>query len=215
MWTPDAISEAYLVAAASAAELLRDPAVAAAWKRPSALAEFQVSGLAGHLASQMLGVPAVLEVEPDTDVPISLAEHYARVPWVGAPVDAEVNVGVRASGEALAMEGPTALVSAVDEALAVLPALLAEQTPDRAVYLPWTGWALTFDDYLTSRMMEIAVHSDDLAVSVDTVTPPLPPGVTGPVFALLTTVAEQRHGTTAVLRALSRAERAPETITAF
>jgi len=63
--------------------------------------------------------------------------------------------------------------------------------------------------------MEIAVHSDDLAVSVGVPTPPLPAAVIDPVLALLTQVAVRRHGQTAVLRTLSRSERAPATIAAF
>ncbi len=29
--------------------------------------------------------------------------------------------------------------------------------------MAWWRWTLTFDDLLVTRMMEIAVHSDDLA----------------------------------------------------
>ncbi len=209
------MSEAYLFAAASAADLLRQPPVAGSWEQPSALAEFRVSGLAGHLASQVLNVPGVLAGAPAVSEPISLVEHYGRVPWVGAPVDNRANVSVRDSGETIAAVGAPAMLDAVGETLTELPGVLAAQDPGRAVLLPWTGWALTLDDYLITRMMEIAVHSDDLAVSVGVPAPLLPDSVMRPVFALLTAVAAQRHGTTAVLRALSRAERAPQSVTAF
>jgi hypothetical protein len=63
-------------------------------------------------------------------------------------------------------------------------------------------------------MMEIAVHSDDLASSVGVATPELPDTVLGPVLDLLVGVSVRRHGQTAVLRALSRAERAGS-VTAF
>ena len=43
----------------------------------------------------------------------------------------------------------------------------------------------------------------------------LPPQVTNTMLVLLTRLAAQRRGSTAVLRALSRAERAPATIAAF
>ena len=43
---------AFLEAATSAARLLAEPAVAAAWERPSALAKLSVSGLAGHLLTR-------------------------------------------------------------------------------------------------------------------------------------------------------------------
>ncbi|WP_230205174.1 hypothetical protein [Parafrankia elaeagni] len=74
---------------------------------------------------------------------------------------------------------------------------------------------LSLDDFLATRILEIAVHSDDLAVSVDVPTPALPVPATDAVLALLTRLAAHRHGPTAVLRAFSRAERAPTTITAI
>jgi hypothetical protein len=64
-------------------------------------------------------------------------------------------------------------------------------------------------------MMEICVHADDLAASVGLPTPEFPPGVTAPVVDLLAQLAAQRHGATAVIRALSRAERAPASIAAI
>jgi hypothetical protein len=63
--------------------------------------------------------------------------------------------------------------------------------------------------------MEIAVHSDDLAVSVGVEPPPLPEAVSRVVRHLLVDLAAQRHGDTAVLRGLARAERAPASIAAL
>jgi hypothetical protein len=79
----------------------------------------------------------------------------------------------------------------------------------------WGPWSLMLDDILTTRMMELAVHSDDLAVSVGIATPALPQSAVDTVIDLLSRLAVRRHGPTAVLRALSRAERAPATIAAF
>jgi hypothetical protein len=50
----------FLSTARSAADLLGEPAVAAAWSRPSVLPEFSVGGLAGRLAYQILAVPQAL-----------------------------------------------------------------------------------------------------------------------------------------------------------
>jgi mycothiol maleylpyruvate isomerase-like protein len=205
------IRDAYLSAAESAAALLRDPAVAASWQQPSALPEFAVSGLAGHLANQTLSAEAVLAVEGG-EAPISLLDHYERVTWRGAEPDAEVNVHIRSTGERLAADGADALADRVDATIKALADWLAAAAPDRTVHLPWGPWSLTLDDFLVTRMMEIAVHSDDLAVSVGVSTPPLPADVLDPVFALLTDLAVREHGPVAVLRALSRAERAPRTI---
>jgi hypothetical protein len=81
--------------------------------------------------------------------------------------------------------------------------------------MPWTGWSLRLDDFLTTRLMEIAVHSDDLAVSVGVPAPELPLAALDPVVVLLSRLALRRHGQAALLRALSRAERAPTTIAAL
>lgn len=83
------------------------------------------------------------------------------------------------------------------------------------VHLPWGPWSLSLDDFLITRMLEITVHCDDLACSVGVETPTQPSAVVDPVVALLSQLAVQRHGATAVLRALSRAERAPDTIAAI
>src|SRR6266508_4110470 len=88
--------EAYLLAAESAATLLADPAVAAGWTAPSALAEFTVGGLAEHLAQQILSVPAALDRSEPTGERVSLLGHYERVTWIGADLHADVNVEVGA-----------------------------------------------------------------------------------------------------------------------
>ncbi|MFC7483164.1 hypothetical protein ACFQX7_28530 [Luedemannella flava] len=92
------IREAYLRAARSAAELLADPAVAAAWDEPSALAEFRVSGLAGHLGRQVNRVVELAAAGPSAEAPITLLDHFERSTWVGAQPDDPVSVGVRESG---------------------------------------------------------------------------------------------------------------------
>ncbi|MCW3843158.1 maleylpyruvate isomerase N-terminal domain-containing protein [Micromonospora yasonensis] len=209
------IRTAYLTAARSALALLAHPAVVREWDAPSALAEFRVGGLAGHLAFQILAVPGVLAEPVPAGDPVGLLDHYARGTWIGASVDDEVNVGIRAAGERVAADGAEALLAvtraAVDELAAALPA-----EPDgRVVHLARGPWSLTLEDYLTTRLMELAVHSDDLAVSVGVPTPELPAEALDPVLALLAHLAVRRHGQPAVLRALSRAERAPATVTAF
>ena len=86
---------------------------------------------------------------------------------------------------------------------------------DHAVLIPWQGWSLSRDDFLTARMMEIVVHGEDVAASVGIAAPPLPPDVLDPVLRLLTRLAVRRHGQAAVVAALTRSERAPRTISAF
>jgi hypothetical protein len=147
--------------------------------------------------------------------PATLLEHYDRVPWVGASLDDEANAEIRRGGEDEAADGAAALAARIGVAVEALRTALPAEPADRIVHPSWVPWTLTLDDFLVTRMMEIAVHSDDLALSVGVATPTLPPAVLDPVFALLTGLAARRHGPTALLRALSRSERAPATIAAF
>jgi hypothetical protein len=160
-------------------------------------------------------VVTLLGADESDQEPITLDEHYRRAAWVGAAVDDEVSVDIRAAGERDAAGGRDALLTRVREALEELPAVLAATAPDRSVLIPWQGWAVRRDDFLTSRMMEITVHSDDLAASVGLTAPDLPDEVLSPVLGLLTRLAVRRHGQSAVVAALSRAERAPAAINAF
>lgn len=209
------ITTAYLTAARSALALLADPAVARQWDAPSALAEFRVGGLAGHLAFQVLAVPGVLAEPVPAGEPVGLLDHYARGTWIGAPVDDEVNAGIRASGERIAADGHEALLAATRAAVDELAAALPAEPAGRVVHLARGPWSLTLADYLTTRLMELTVHSDDLAVSVGVPTPELPAEALEPVLSLLARLAVRRHGQPAVLRALTRAERAPASVTAF
>jgi hypothetical protein len=209
------VLEAYLGAADRAVALLGDPEVGAAWKKPSALAEMTVGGLAGHLAWQIFSVSAALEQPAAAGETVSLLEHYARVTWVNAPLDAGINVAIRAGGEDIASEGARSLHERARGALAEQCAALAERAGDQAVFLPWTGWGLSLDDFLITRTVELAVHRDDLAFSVGLAPPELPDAVFDPVLILLARLAVRKHGQSALLRALARAERAPKSIKAI
>jgi hypothetical protein len=210
------VRDAYLSAADTAMGLLGRPEVAAAWSRPSALAEWSVGGLAAHLAGQVLTVARVLDVPTDDSLrPIPLDDHYVRAAWVGAEVHDRVNVGIREGGEKEAAAGPEGVLGRVRAARVAVADRLSLEAIDRVVLIPWQGWALTLDDFLTTRMMEIVVHTDDLAASVGLEAPAFDRAVLDPVLGLLTRLAVRRHGQSAVVAALARQERAPASITAF
>lgn len=205
----------FLAVARVAADLVRDPAVARAWAEPSALPEFSVGGLAGHLAFQVLAIPHILSQPVPSEPVIPLLDHYARIPWVDAALDDEINVRIRQGGDQEAAAGPAALIDRLDTATAELEPTLST-VDNRPVRISlWGPWSLLLDDMLVTRMMELAVHADDLAVSVGLPTPELPATATETVIALLSRLATRRHGPVAIIRALSRRERAPATIAAF
>jgi hypothetical protein len=205
----------YLDVAQASAALLAADEVAACWEQASALAGFSVRGLAGHLAGQIFFLDFML-AQPVPDEPaIPLAEHFARVSWIGSDLETPFNRMIRTSGEQDAADGPARLAERAAQCVAKLHDTL-RTTPDRPVRREtWGPWSITFDDFVASRMFELVIHCDDLAYSVGLPTPDLPAEAVEAVVDMLTRIALRRHGQTAVLRALSRSERAPASIAAL
>jgi hypothetical protein len=208
-------SETFETAARIAAALACGPEVAARWYDESACAGMTVGGLAHHLTGQLGNTVRLVGEEASSEPPIPLLAHYAEAAWVTASLDDEVNAEIRESSDAAAQSGPDALPPLVDDLLDRLAGVLAARRSDDPVFIPWQGWSLTAHDWLVTRMMEIVVHSDDLAASVGVRTPEFPIEVITPVLGLLTAVACRRHGQVPVVRALSRPQRAPASVSAF
>ena len=214
------IFDDFLAAAAAAVELIGARAVAERWEEPSALAGFTVGGLAAHLGWQVQSARWALEsARPAPGAPVTgLGEHYAQAAWVGAALDAPVNLGIRDAGQERAKEGAAGQTRLTAEAREACAAVLGsgEVAPETVIAVPWIeGRAMSAGDVITTRVMELLVHGDDLAVSVGLETPGYPQTAFTTVNELLLHVSTRRHGPVAVLRALSRAERAPESISAF
>ena len=209
----DRIAETFMSAAEISGDLARRQEIAERWTEESSCAGMTVGGLAHHLVLQLTNTVRVLEGEPTDQDAIPLLEHYARASWVTAALDDDVNVQIRETSDRDAAGGPDTLSPLIDDAVGRLPALLASAAD--TVLIPWQGWALSTEDYLITRMMEMVVHADDLAVSVDVPTPEFSDAVVTPVLALLTGVSARRHGQVAVVRALTRPQRAPGSVSAF
>lgn len=207
--------QAFVDAARTATALVLDPQVEQRWREPSALAQMSVGALTSHLVAQVVSTAAGL-FDPSatsTEQPVGLLDHYERAAWVGADIDDEANVSIREGAERTAADGYAGTRARLERACHQLDPWPAKAPA--VVRMPWWGWSLTLDDFLLTRMMELMVHADDLAVSLGVPTPEFPRSVTRPVFMLLTALAERKHGQTAVVRALTRAERAPGSITVF
>lgn len=205
----------FVVAAKAAFDLASAPEVAARWADESACAGMTVGGLAHHLLQQAANTVRLVQLEPAAEPPIGLLDHYARAAWANAGPDDEANVTIRESADAGAGGGPERVLEQAAHALDLLPAALeTHRVPDQ-VHIPWQGWSLTTEDFLVTRAMEIVVHADDLAASVGLPTPEFPDDVVAEVLRLLAGVAVRRHGQTAVVRALSRPQRAPGSVSAF
>ncbi|MBC3840168.1 maleylpyruvate isomerase family protein [Streptacidiphilus sp. 4-A2] len=211
------IFEDYLAAADAAMALLASDEVAARWDEPSACAGFTVGGLAAHLGWQVQSARGRWSPAPGPDAPLTgLLEHYAGAAWVGADLDAPVNVTIKETEEERSKAGPAEVLRLTREARDEAARQLAAMAPEDVVAMPWIeGRAVTAAVLLSTRLMELLVHGDDLAVSVDVPTAAVTDSAYERVNDLLVRLAARRHGPVAVLRALSRSERAPQTVSAF
>ncbi|MET0928205.1 MAG: maleylpyruvate isomerase N-terminal domain-containing protein [Aeromicrobium sp.] len=206
---------AFVSACDAAFELASDPAVAAAWDTESACPGMTVGGLTHHLLGQIRHIAALMQVPPTTIPPIPLLDHYDRAAWVSSALDDEANTSIRDEENAAAADGPAAVLVDFPSLLELLPELVTTPRSPDTILIPWQGWTLTTDDFFATRSMELVVHSDDLAASVGLPTPEFPEPIATHAAALLAGIAMRRHGQAAVVRALSRPQRAPGNVSAF
>lgn len=204
----------YLQAAELAGALLAAPAVAERWSRPSALVDWSVAGLAGHLARSVFTVETALSatVDPGEQV-INAVTYYARVPDEDLQPASEVSTHIRARGLESAGTGHADLVTRYEKGLSHLRQALPASDPARPVVT--FGRVLPLVECLRTRTLELVVHADDLAASIGHPAPEFPPSVFDDVIAILAAVATRRRGPHVVLRALARPERVTSRIAAF
>ncbi|GLY29376.1 maleylpyruvate isomerase N-terminal domain-containing protein [Kineosporia sp. NBRC 101731] len=189
------------------AHLIDEPALTERWDQESVLAKMSVGALACHLNRQITLAHQLLSTP--TDFPVlsgGADEHYARAAWVTttSPDDPEND---RSSYEEEARWGVHRLREATTRAAHEVTTLLTGDGAGELAGLPWQGWALRRDAFLLTRMLEVVVHADDLALSIGVPTPAFTAGVFEPVVELLARLAARRHGQSAVIGALSRRER--------
>lgn len=198
------------------ADLVARPQIERYWDEESSCEGMTVAGLTRHLTAQAEHVVTLLSpaapARPDAEV-LSVTDHYARSAWTHADLDDPVNTSMRDRTNAQGAAGYDAAVAALADARSRLPEVLAD-APEHT-FLAWQGWSLATDDFLVTRLMEIVVHSDDLAVSVGLPTPAFGADVLDPVLRLLSILSVLRHGEVALVRTLTRPQRASRDVTAF
>ena len=212
------IFEDFLAGADAALAVLGSSEVTGRWEAPSACEGFTVGGLAAHLGWQVQGAQRAVAAERPAEgvVATELTEHYGKSAWIGAGPDSAANVAIRDTGEQRAQVGPVEVLRLTREARDYLAAQLTSLDAQEIVAMPWIeGRAMRLGDLLTTRLLELLIHTDDLAVSVGLDTPQATDSGYEAVIGLLARLSVGRHGPIPVLRALSRAERAPESIVAL
>lgn len=210
-------AETFLAVAANAEDLIASDRVGELWDRPSALESYRVGALAGHLARAVLTVARYLDQPAPTGdhEPIDAAGYFVRVLASHDPVDSDFHRRVRERGEQEAAEGPAALAQRLrrtrEELAERLPAIGADRT---VTVLDDT--VLTVEQYLETRLVELVVHLDDLAVSVGLEGPDdVPHGAYEVVAAVLVRIAARRVGPLAAVRSLARRERHADAVRAL
>jgi hypothetical protein len=197
----------YLEAAHTALELLRSDETAARWDDDSVLTGMTVGVLASHLARSILQVGWFLDGDlTGQQQPVSATIYYARLSDTSSRT-APLNAGVEQRSAETAAHGPLAIAVQAGIALRELDTRLSTEPADRRVAIAHRpGEELLLDEYLRTRLVEIAVHTEDLALSIGADCPAPPRAVTAAVDLLLD-AARARHGDLSVLHALSRRER--------
>jgi hypothetical protein len=211
------ILSSFLGTAARVEGILGSKAVAAHWDDPSALEGYTVAGLAGHLARGVLTVEQYVDAPaPPPNVEATDAAGYmTAVLGSDDPVDSDLHRAVRARSFAVSAAGASALAGEVGRARQRLSQRLTGATMDRRIEV-FQGVVVTVEEYLRTRLVELVVHSDDLAVSVgEENAQDLPRDAYEEVAVVLVQVALRRYGGLSVVRGLARRERHPEAIRAL
>lgn len=183
--------------------LIRSPKLVARWDEDSALVAFSMRGLAGHLVRAGWAVLNYLESAVDDGAtPIEAARYYAAVlPAMGESQHLEV----RSRGEEVAGRDASSLIETYSDALEHLGRL--DTTPGDRMMQVFGGHVMRLDDYLETRICEILIHADDLAVSLEVDPPRFPPQAWDVALEHLLAVARASQGDRAVLMGFSRRER--------
>ena len=195
---------AFLDAAGYAGDVLVLPSLAAAWEHESALPRMTVGAIAGHMFLVVRRVDKHLD-EPDVVGTDATGPDYR---WLRVDheedLDRPEHRDVRADGAHVASWGWPAVTAAYVDRVSKLRARLAVRRP-RIVTV---GTALMdFDAYLATRIVELLVHADDLAVSVSASQSDMPADAATIAIELLVDAARSIHGDLEILRALTRSER--------
>lgn len=196
---------AYLGAGAAAVNLLSRRELGDRWGQQSVLPQLEVGELAAHVARSILQVEWFLDM-PEPDPPVITAAEYYRPLVDSADPDSPTNVGIRQRAATTAAGGWARTYLDASKVLDRLADRLPDIPPGRRV-LAFAGRALLIDEYLKTRLVELTVHIDDLARSLQVPPPPLPEAATATAITVMVDTARARHGDQAVLQALTRRER--------
>ncbi len=194
----------FLDTAEAFVDMLGSEQLAEHWDRPSALDRMRVGHLAGHTARAVLTLSQYLD-EPAEGDPVDAVAYILTVSEdddISSPLHRQIRERAARESEV----GRDALAERTMRALTQLRLRLPETDPETLISV-LGGMPIRLDEYVRTRLLELVVHMDDLAVSLDTDPPEISDEALESVSTLLSTVADVKHGAWAVIRAFTRRER--------
>jgi len=185
--------------------LLHSPALSERWAEPSALEQWSNGGLAGHLARSAFNLERAVGQQRGRAPADDAVAYYAS----SAPQPASSAVGkrIRELGDQEAAGGAASLAGRFVASVAFLRERALPL--DAATTVEMFGRVLTIDACATACLLELVVHADDLTVSLGLEPVAFSEPVIDIVVVTLSRISRKRHGDLAVIRSLSRPERAP------
>ncbi|MEM7326868.1 MAG: maleylpyruvate isomerase N-terminal domain-containing protein [Actinomycetota bacterium] len=201
------VRELVVEAMEAAAALVADPVVGEAWEQPSALGGMTVGALSAHLVRAAGATLAYLDRTDPTMQPAG--DLLTAVTYFHAAVDSPIHDRIKEVSRDEAVVGHGAIAEKANKLATDMAARLAAEPEDRLVAALGDRF-LTLDDFCRTRLIEILLHLDDLAVSIGRERPATHPDGPAIVADILIGIARDNHGPWELLYALSRDERTAE-----
>lgn len=189
------------------ADLLDDPETTKRWKEPSALRGLSVGGLAAHVTMGAAYILRLLDAPGGSGAPrVNVPQYMATMKM--EDFDADIHRYIRDKNEQSATHGPENTISRFRELISTLGDRLRAEPGSLLLDMrPTFPWAQTLEDRLRLLVVDLVVHADDLAVSIDRPSSEGPASAASVAIDALVATARFQHGDRTVIRALSRRER--------
>lgn len=189
----------------AAADLMSRTSVRDQWDEPSALDGMTVGALSAHLVRAAGATLAYLDRTDPSAQPEG--QLLTPVTYFHVAIDSPIHEQIKDVSANESGIGHEATVAKVRQLAADMQARLDIEPADRLVGA-LGGRMLTLDDFCRTRLIEVLLHLDDLAVSVGEARPETDPEGPGIVIEIIANIARNNHGDWPVLYALARSERA-------
>jgi hypothetical protein len=198
-------------ATSSVADLIASPAVGCHWGQSSCLDGFTVGGIAGHIVRSVQSLVDLLERPlPEGARVVTPAEFFGVNKPKGPVLDDPIAKFIVGDGEHRAEFGQEAVVGTFRELVVRAEEVLGDLTATTIIpTIRIPDGVTSLGIYLTTRVVELVVHGDDVASSVGIDwQPPFAAGALA--IGILVQIASEQHSAVEVLRVLARRERASD-----